>query len=399
MFRLQRPLAIALGLVGAAMLVGLALLLIVPWTSHQPRSAAPASPANAAPPEPAEKETGEEPEDMPVPVKTIRPHRDLNFKATIEQPAYVEAYYHDDLRARASGPVKYIMAAIGDKVTRDQTLVVIDEPDVAQEVMQKAAVIKQREREKSLAEANVRAAELTVREKESYLAAKDAWREFKLMEYERFRKLAMPPNPAVTMDVVDERWKDYLVAKAEKTASEAAVDKAKSDVAIAKADVDLKDAMIKVAEEDQKRTQEILNLATIKAPFDGIVTRRNADPGSFVQNASTGTGGEPLLRVERTDIVTIYARIPDTYAPYVTPDAEAIIQMSDPHGFMFRIHAKVTRISRSLQTPEKDRTISAARSRPRKKIEPCAWRSTSTTAARRSIRSSWRGRRPRTRPT
>jgi hypothetical protein len=84
------------------------------------------------------------------------------------------------------------------------------------------------------------------------------------------------------------------------------------------------------------------------------VVRRNADPGSFVQNAATAHT-EPILTLDRTDILTVYMKVPDVYAPYVTTDTEAVIEMGVLPGW--EIQGKVTRFSRSLVTPEKDRTM------------------------------------------
>jgi len=304
-----------------------------------------------------------------IPVTTIRAKIDANFTATVEQPAYVNAYYEDNLEARLSGPVKFLEKDIGARVTKGEKLLVVDVPDATQEVVQKAAVIEQRRKELKVAEASVRVAqaavttaENNVREKDAYVEAKDAWREFKLKEYERFRRLAMPPNPAATQDVVDERWKDYLVSKADKTAAEVAVQKAKSDLLeatekleIARADVELKQSLIKVAEEDRNRAQAILDLATIEAPFDGIITQRNIAPGGFVHNASGASSSKPLLRVERIDIVTVYMKVPDKYVSFVNENTDAIIQMNALPGYVIR--GKVTRYSNSLHTEEKDRTM------------------------------------------
>jgi hypothetical protein len=78
------------------------------------------------------------------------------------------------------------------------------------------------------------------------------------------------------------------------------------------------------------------------------------DPGSFVQNAATARA-KPLLSLERIDIVTVYAKLPDNYARYVTPDTEAVIYLRDRPGLAF--HGKVTRFSDSLQNPQHDRTM------------------------------------------
>jgi hypothetical protein len=93
----------------------------------------------------------------------------------------------------------------------------------------------------------------------------------------------------------------------------------------------------------------MLNYATIRAPFDGVIVRRNVDPGDFVQNASTGRT-EPVIAVARTDIMTVVMKLPDTYASYVTRDTEAIVNIQGR-----RIKAKVTRFAPSIHAT--DRTM------------------------------------------
>ena len=105
---------------------------------------------------------------------------------------------------------------------------------------------------------------------------------------------------------------------------------------------------------DRDKAKALLDFATIRAPFDGVVTHRNVDPGSFVQDAAGGHP-DPLLTLARTDIVTVYMKVPDNYASFVNRDTEAIIQMSSLPGV--EIHAKVTRFSPSLLNPEHDRTM------------------------------------------
>src|SRR5438105_4667250 len=47
-------------------------------------------------------------------VKTIRPRRDPSFVISVDEPAYVEAYFKADLMARAAGPVKSVRKDVGD---------------------------------------------------------------------------------------------------------------------------------------------------------------------------------------------------------------------------------------------------------------------------------------------
>jgi len=46
----------------------------------------------------------------------------------------------------------------------------------------------------------------------------------------------------------------------------------------------------------------------IRAPFDGVVTQRFADPGALVQNASSSTNAQPVVTVAQVDrlLVTVY---------------------------------------------------------------------------------------------
>jgi len=187
----------------------------------------------------------------------------------------------------------------------------------------------------------------------------EADRAYRQKILDRF-KVLIKENGAVA-SVLDEQEKYALTAVAAKQTAQFSVATANSDVleakeklAWARADIQLKQALVKVAEEDLARANAFLDFATIRAPFDGVITRRNIDPGSFVQNATTART-EPLLRVERTDIVTVYMQLPDVYAPYVTGDTNAIIEMSALPGVA--IKGKVTRFTPSLQTPSKDRTM------------------------------------------
>lgn len=74
--------------------------------------------------------------------------------------------------------------------------------------------------------------------------------------------------------------------------AQAAVESLQADLLTAKADV-------KVAGLEVKRQQERLNNYTIRAPFDGVVTVKNAQPGEIVAPSSAGGG------FTRTGICTI----------------------------------------------------------------------------------------------
>jgi len=58
----------------------------------------------------------------------------------------------------------------------------------------------------------------------------------------------------------------------------------------------------------------------LRAPFDGVVTARYADPGALMQNAETGsTGALPVFTVAKTDRLRVTFYVDQKDAPFVRP--------------------------------------------------------------------------------
>ncbi len=306
-------------------------------------------------------------EEVAIPVKVVQPRVDPNFKISVTQPAYVTSYYPSaELRAQVGGMVRRVTKAIGDKVKAGEPLIQVNVPDLVADVGKKSAVVGQRQRELEVAhamlaraEALVKVATATIKEKKAEVDIADATTTFRKQEVGRFRGMAR--EKAILGDVVAERQKFYEAAKAASAKARASVERAQADEleAAAKlqeaiADEKLKEQMIDVARKDLEQAQAMLGYATVTAPYDGVVTRRNVDPGSFVQNSSSSPGAS-LMTVEKTDLLTVYTNIPDNYAPYVDEHTEATLELSELPGT--EIQARVTRYSPSLQTPSNDRTM------------------------------------------
>jgi multidrug efflux pump subunit AcrA (membrane-fusion protein) len=64
----------------------------------------------------------------------------------------------------------------------------------------------------------------------------------------------------------------------------------------------------------------------IASPFDGVISSRSVDPGTFVPSAAIVPNASPLLTIARTDIVTISMNVPDTFVPFVTPNVQVAIR-------------------------------------------------------------------------
>jgi multidrug efflux pump subunit AcrA (membrane-fusion protein) len=319
-------------------------------------------------PHPSEANSGEStgPDDEAVldaipEIQTVRPRQNLPTYIQVQEPADVEAFFRADLAALVAGTIKYMPKAIGDTVKKGETLVEVDAPDRVQDVLEKEAIVEQYRLELEVARkkakraaAAVLVAEEQVKQKQADQIVADAEKDWRKDIWDRY--IGLGREKVVTEDVVEEKRKAYRVADAGTVSARVAVQKAFQELSEerakaeeADADIKLKESRIAVAKRDLDRARALLGYATITAPFDGMIIRRNADPGDFVQNAATART-EPILSVVRTDIMTVVMKLPDTYAPYVTRDTDVVIQLP---GRLIR--AKVTRYSHSIHA--QDRTM------------------------------------------
>jgi multidrug resistance efflux pump len=320
---------------------------------------------------PAAKASAEPGEQLPgemnsISVKTVRPRPDPKFQMTVSRPADVEAYYRAEIEARVPGEVKTIRVAPGSQVEKDQQLVRISIPDLEALEREKANMVGQRQQELELAKAREKAARIgietalaNVQEKKTLLQKAKADTEFRDIQFKRMQYL-------LTKNSIDERLRDEAakeleVARAAEVSADASRIKAECEVSDARANVEVTTAevermkqVIEVAKSEHEAAKAIVEYSIVKAPFRGTVVERAVDPGSFVQNASTGHP-TPLLTLERTDIVTVVMRVPDNYAPFVTAGTEAIIELDALPGV--QIQGKVTRFAPSLVTASHDRTM------------------------------------------
>jgi multidrug efflux pump subunit AcrA (membrane-fusion protein) len=342
-----------LGVVLAAVIAG---LLVVSACSRAEPTDAPAQ--SAAPQDDAQNGA--------LAVRSIRAKSDPSFALCVKAPAQVEAYEAADLQSQVAGSVEYIQKAEGSPVKAGDLLIKIAVPDLDAAVLEKESVIHEREAELALAQANERTAQaaLAVAAKnidvaKSEVQTAEATEDYRSKEFRRFKNLVA--EHAATEQLAVEQELNYKAASADTMRARANVLKVTSDLEeaqakfdAAKTDVKLKAALVDVARRDRDHAQVLADYAKIRAPFDGVITRRTIDPGSFVQNA-TSAHTQALLRVERQDLVTVSMKVPDTFAPYVGPDTEAVIEMSELPGRL--IHGKVTRFSPSLESATKDHTL------------------------------------------
>ena len=113
---------------------------------------------------------------------------------------------------------------------------------------------------------------------------------------------------------------------------------------------------VEVAEAEQRKTKALLDYTQVKAPYDGVVTVRNANTGDYVQ-AVTGDKStmnpSAIFVVENADTLRIFLDIPESYAAYVMKGTKAAVRAVALSGM--EIPATVTRTSWAIR--EKTRSL------------------------------------------
>jgi RND family efflux transporter MFP subunit len=102
-----------------------------------------------------------------------------------------------------------------------------------------------------------------------------------------------------------------------------------------------------VARERAAGFEEMKAYETLRAPLDGTVTARYADPGALMQSAATSQSSAlPVLTVSQTDRLRVFVYLDQEVAADVHPGTRATI--TSPDHPSVKISAAVTRLSGTL---------------------------------------------------
>jgi RND family efflux transporter MFP subunit len=111
-------------------------------------------------------------------------------------------------------------------------------------------------------------------------------------------------------------------------------------------------ANLAAADANVKRLEELEGFKRVYAPFSGVITRRNVDPGALI-NAGAGAassgvaaGGRELFDIARVDPLRVYADVPQAYSPAIRVGATATVTLQEFPGEKFS--AKVARTAEAI---------------------------------------------------
>lgn len=312
-----------------------------------------------------------------VTVTTVKPER-RTLVRVIEQPAHIEAFEEAVLLPRISGYVHKVNADIGDRVKGPrydakgkttqpgQVLAEISVPEMEEELKQKRALVVQAQAEVEQANAALEAAEANVTTAKAGIREVEAARIRAKANCERWESQHKRMAGLVTQRIVDqqnleETLNQYKSAEAACQEVEAKIHSAQATAKESeakrnkvKADVSAAKARVQVAEAEAGRLAALLDYSKVRAPFDGVVARRNIHTGHYLQPGS-GSGATPLFVVARMDVVRILVNVPEADAGHVSDGTPVRVRCQMAQGH--ETDAKVTRSSWSLDP--KSRTLRA----------------------------------------
>jgi multidrug efflux system membrane fusion protein len=194
-------------------------------------------------------------------------------------PGSLLAYVESPIYARTNGYLVQWYKDIGSRVTKGELLANIDTPEVDQELNQARA-----SRQQALAQMDL-----------AKISA-DRW--------ENLRK-----TDSVSAQEADQYTSGYKQAQANLAAADANV----------------------------RRLEQLEGFKDVYAPFTGVLTRRNVDPGALI-NAGAGAAGRELFDLARVDPLRVYTSVPQAYASLIKVGAKAPVTLQEFPGQRFIGH-------------------------------------------------------------
>jgi RND family efflux transporter MFP subunit len=244
-------------------------------------------------------------------VETVAPEY-LAREETVELLATVEAMERSRLCAQVQGEVKGLTADIdiGRVIRKDEPLMTLDIPAIRAEQESARAKLAQAKNALEQAKETRKVAEQEVEEAKSIADRFKADLTFRELALKRVRELAK--GGAVQPQLREEADLQRNSAKASFEASKVTILSKQARLLAAEAELRVAKSRIAVAEADLKLLDTRVELATIRAPYDGIIVRRWVHNGVVVRDPTM-----PLLTVIRTDMVRVVMDVPERYVPYI----------------------------------------------------------------------------------
>ncbi len=254
----------------------------------------------------------------PIPVESCAVKTGL-ISAEAMGTGTLEAHVRATISPKNSGRIAQVLVDQGDKVIKGQKLVLLDDEDLRQQVEMAKAEISVAHAGVEKAVSGIKSAEATEKEAKA--------------SYARISQLA--PSGAVSVDALEKSLQQMEVAQAELNQTQSA--KIEAEKLVIKAEASLQFAQAQLA------------YTVVCAPFDGLIVRRNRDPGDVV------VPGSMVLDMISLDELWISAWIDETLLGRLKVGQKAkIVFRSDPEA---ELPGKIARISPQVDSETRELLI------------------------------------------
>jgi RND family efflux transporter MFP subunit len=296
-------------------------------------------------------------------VEVVYPER-ATVRRSCEEPGQVEAYEETAIYAKLSGYVEKWNVDIGSKVKKGQILAVLSVPELDADAAQKRAMVEQAEAKLGQAKASIAVAQASIAGSEAKLVEvkagiKRAESDLTRWQAEFDRVEQLHKARVQTGSLLDETRSKLKASEsareevyAQVNSAEAALRHSQATLEQARSDATAAAAALKVARTELDRVEALREYETIKAPYDGVITRRQVSIGDLTE---PGKHGEPLFVTARDDVVRITVAVPELYAADVGPGNPAVVRLQALPGEP--LQRQVSRTSWTLDP--KNRTLRA----------------------------------------
>jgi len=246
---------------------------------------------------------------------------------------YVVARTRASLASKTQGRLDEVLVDEGDRVEAGQLLAVVEHDEQAAAVTEAEAVLVRARLSVPAAEAGLvqveaalRTAEAAIGEREAVVVEAEATAAERRSAYARAEELVQRQiqSPAD----LDRAREARDVAEARVVVARAGLETARVDLARSRAAVDVQKSQVGLIRQDVAAAEAVVTRAVasrenafIRAPFAGMVLRREAEPGEVVSPANTGASGSKTAVVTLADFATLEIEV-DVYERDIARVAE-----------------------------------------------------------------------------
>lgn len=210
------------------------------------------------------------------------------LSSSIKIPGELQAFQRVDLYAKVSSFVKKLYVDVGSEVHAGQLLVTMEAPEINSQLLGAESRLKSQEA--------------------IYLSSKAT--------YDRLLETSKTPGTVSQNDL---------------------------DIAFAKQKSDL--AQLDAARASHREVGDNRNYLEIRAPFSGVISRRNVSAGAYVGPAGAGSS-LPIFTLQEQKKLRLIVSVPEAYVSYLNNNSEVGFSVKSLPNQMFK--AKLSRLSGAL---------------------------------------------------